>query len=230
MYCVKCGVKLGDAEKICPLCGTRAFHPDMPEQSGTPLYPEGEPIARKNTKTLVSLLTIFYVLPAILVVICDWQINQSITWSGYVLGALVLSYVSIVLPMWFKRPNPVIFTPCAFAALAAYLLFINYEVGGHWYLTLALPLTGAVCLIVTAVVTLMRYVPRGALYIFGGALILLGCCVLLLEFLLIITFPVYSFIGWSLYPLVVLVILGLALIYLAIYRPARELIERKFFI
>ena len=39
MYCVKCGVELADSEKVCPLCGTRAFHPDMPPQQGEPPYP-----------------------------------------------------------------------------------------------------------------------------------------------------------------------------------------------
>ena len=30
MYCIKCGVELADSEKVCPLCGTRVFHPDLP--------------------------------------------------------------------------------------------------------------------------------------------------------------------------------------------------------
>mgnify|MGYP001071229356 CR=1 FL=1 len=27
MYCVNCGVELADSETVCPLCGTRVFHP-----------------------------------------------------------------------------------------------------------------------------------------------------------------------------------------------------------
>ena len=34
MYCIKCGVELADSEKVCPLCGTRVFHPDLPCGSG----------------------------------------------------------------------------------------------------------------------------------------------------------------------------------------------------
>ena len=56
----------------------------------------------------------------------------------------------------------------------------------------------------------------------------LGATVLLIEFLLTKTFPL-SFVGWSIYPTVVLVMLGGLLIYLAISKPAREIIERKFF-
>ena len=43
-------------------------------------------------------------------------------------------------------------------------------------------------------------------------------------------YKVGRFLGWSIYPLVSLGMIGAFLIFLAIYRPARELMERKFFI
>jgi cellulose synthase/poly-beta-1,6-N-acetylglucosamine synthase-like glycosyltransferase len=91
-----------------------------------------------------------------------------------VIGALITAYVILVLPAWFKKPNPVIFVPCGFGTTALYVFYINYATGGQWFLTLALPLTAAVCAIVTAVVTLIRYVRRGKLYIFGGASLATG--------------------------------------------------------
>ena len=36
MYCIHCGVELSDSETVCPLCGTRVFHPDLPRQQGEP--------------------------------------------------------------------------------------------------------------------------------------------------------------------------------------------------
>ena len=42
MYCIKCGVELADSEKVCPLCGTRVFHPDLPQAQGEPPYPPQE--------------------------------------------------------------------------------------------------------------------------------------------------------------------------------------------
>ena len=35
MYCIKCGVELADSERVCPLCGTRVFHPDLPCAAGS---------------------------------------------------------------------------------------------------------------------------------------------------------------------------------------------------
>ncbi len=230
MYCVNCGVKLSDAEKQCPLCQTTVFHPDIIRPPAVKLYPAVDPRERPKSKGAQVLLTILCLLPALIVLLCDYQINQDVVWSGYVIGALVIFYVSLILPLWFRSPNPVIFTPCSFAAIVMYLLYINWRTGGDWFLTLAFPVTGGVCIIVTAVVTLMRYVPKGVLYTFGGASIALGMFMVLVEYLVDITFHIERFFGWSLYPLVVLGLLGGGLIYLGASRTAREILERKFFI
>ena len=37
MYCIKCGVKLADTEKKCPLCGTVVYHPEFPPQNAKEL-------------------------------------------------------------------------------------------------------------------------------------------------------------------------------------------------
>ena len=152
------------------------------------------------------------------------------TWAGYVVGALTTAYVIVVLPMWFRDPNPVIFVPCGFAVVALYVLYINFATGGNWYLSFALPVIAGICAIVTATVTLVRYVKRGKLYIFGGTFIAAGGLTLLIEFLINYTFGFSRFVGWSLYPLTTFALLGGMLIFLAICRPARESMERKFFI
>lgn len=230
MYCVQCGVKLADTETRCPLCDTRVFHPDIVREKAEPLYPEkAYPTASQNSLWAPILLSAAFLLPIGIVLLCDWQIHRAITWSGYVVGALLLGYVLVVLPLWFKKPNPVIFVPCGFAAVGLYLLYINGATDGDWFLSFAFPVVGCVGLIVTAVVTLLRYVRRGKLYIIGGAVIAMGACMLLMEFLMNLTFGFTHFVGWSLYPLVALVLLGGFLIFLAICRPARETMERKFF-
>lgn len=231
MYCVNCGVKLGDAEKSCPLCGTAVFHPDIPHPRGEPLYPaERFPAPQVSSRGGQIILTALFLIPLMICVQCDLLVKGSITWSGYVAGALVMAYTVLVLPRWFRRPNPVIFCPVNFAVAALYLLYISIATGGNWFLSFALPVTAGVGLICTAVTALLRYLRRGRLYIFGGALIALGGFMLLVEFLLCITFEPIRFYGWSLYPLSALVVLGGMLIFLAINRRAREKMEKRFFI
>ena len=230
MYCIKCGVKLSDHQKSCPLCATVVFHPDiMP--SGDPLYPpESHPAPQIRPRGVLIVLTTLFLLPLIISALSDLQLYDTITWSGYVIGALLVSYVIIVLPYWFRRPNPVIFVPCGFAAVGLFLLYISMATGGGWFLSFAFPVTGAVGLIVTAVVALLKYVGKGELYIFGGAFALLGAFMPVMELLMNLTFGFTHGFVWSMYPLAALVLLGGMLIFLGLFRPARETMERKFFL
>lgn len=231
MYCVKCGVALADSERKCPLCGTPVFHPDIAHPAANPPFPperrlHGEAVNRSG---LLFVLTIFSLLPVLIVLLCDWRINGGVVWSGFAAGGIVLFYILVLLPLWFRHPNPVIFVPVDFAAIALYLLYIDFAVGGHWFLTFALPVTGAIALLVTAVITLVRYLRGGYLYIFGGALILSGCLALLIEFLLNLTFRLHETFFWSFYPLAAGLLLGLGLIIIAICKPLRESLHQKFF-
>ena len=120
--------------------------------------------------------------------------------------------------------------PCDFAAIALYLLYIDLVTDGGWFLGLALPLVGGLGLIVTTVVVLIRSLRRGALFIFGGASLALGGFMPLIEFLIEATFQLPKFYGWSIYPLIVLALLGGVLLFLGANTTARETMERKLFI
>ena len=216
MYCIKCGVELADSEKVCPLCGTRVFHPDLPCGSGEPPYPPAEHLNEEVSRVgALFVVTVCMLLPAVISVLVDWRVNGGIVWSGFVLGGLALLYVLAVLPLWFKRPNPVIFVPVDFAAIGVYLLYVDLATRGGWFFSFALPVTGAAMVLVTAVVTLLRYVPSGALYTLGGGLILAGGFNVLVEFLLNLTFHLHDTFLWSFYPLAVCVELGAMLLVIA---------------
>ena len=231
MYCINCGVKLADTEKACPLCGTVPFHPDIPRVQTERLYPENRlPVTQMSRHGALIVVTTAFLLSMLIPLLCDLQLSGGMTWSGYVLGALLVAYEICVLPLWFKKPNPVIFVPCGFVMVGLYLLYINLVTGGDWFLSFAFPVVGFACVLVTTVVTLARYVHHGWLYIFGGAAIAAGAFAPVMEFLLNFTFGFPQRLVWSVYPLVALVLIGSMLIFLAICRPARESMERKFFI
>ncbi|MBQ6947939.1 MAG: hypothetical protein IJN42_07815, partial [Clostridia bacterium] len=230
MYCIKCGVKLAEGEQKCPLCQTTLYHPDLPMPEGEKLYPAHR-LPEKNKRSLLPavLMLAAVLIPLLIVLLCDLQTGGGITWSGYVMGALCLGYVTLGLPLWFARPNPVIFVPCGFLAAAVYLWYIQFVTAGHWFWPFALPALGGVALIVTSVVALLRYVRKGKLYIFGGALIALGGLMYPIEILANVAFRVNRFFGWCFYPMIALCMVGGVLIFVAIYRPARETLQRKFF-
>lgn len=231
MYCIKCGVELADGQSKCPLCGTVVYHPDIPVTEAKPPYPSYvRPPMRVNHRGVMFLVTMVYVMLIIQLIICDFSISGGFVWSLYADGGLLLSYILFLLPLWFRRPNPVIFVPCDFVAIALYLLFIDLVTGGDWFLSFAFPVVGIAGIIVTTVVALVRYVRRGYFFIFGGAVIACGGYLMLLEFFLNITFKLRGTFIWSIYPLIGCFLMGMALIVIGISKPLRESLSKKFFL
>lgn len=230
MYCVNCGVELADSEKSCPLCGTKVYHPDIVRNWQVPPYPEFVPNdAKVNRRSILFIVSILFLALIAQLVICEISVSSARGWAGYAIGAVTLAYILVVLPLWFKAPNPVIFVPCDFAAILAYLLYIELVTSGGWFLSFAFPVVGAIALISSAVAALLKYVRRGYLYIFGGAIIAHGGFMVLLEFLLNLTFGVSDRLKWSFFPLFGCLIIGMGLIVIAICKPIRESLRKKLF-
>ena len=221
MYCVKCGVELGDSVKKCPLCDTPVYFPGRTE--APPLYPENPPpVERVNRRGLLFILTFAFAIAATIFLIGDINMGDGIGWADYVIGAMVIVYVAFVLPSWFRRPNPVIFIPCDFVAIALYLLLIDTHVGGGWFLPFALPVTAFTALIICAIVVLTHYLKRGYLYIWGGASIALAAMSVITELLVIVNFNSQDTFFWSFYPCVSFALIGIMLLVIAIVKPLKE--------
>ena len=61
MYCIKCGVKLTDAQKECPLCNTVVCHPDFEKTAEHPLYPKNKmPKSSSSSKALNGAVIILF--------------------------------------------------------------------------------------------------------------------------------------------------------------------------
>lgn len=231
MYCIRCGVEMSDGAKKCPLCETPVFNPCLPEEGEKRSYPPFEKGEKKvSRKAVMFILTFLVAIPFVLCLMIDLQLHHGIQWSGYVMGGILLLYLIAFLPAWFRAPNPVIFVPCDFAGILLYLLYIDLATGGAWFLSFAFPVTLIFASIICAVIALVRYVRGGYLYIFGGAIIGIGIFCVFLEFFLNITFSLTRTFLWSLYPLAACFILGMMLIIIAICKPLRISLSKKFFL
>ncbi|MBQ7872721.1 MAG: zinc ribbon domain-containing protein [Clostridia bacterium] len=227
MYCANCGVKLADTEKRCPLCGTEAYHPDIERPEVDPLYPKDFVPKRELSKTTLHIILLaIFMIPIFVTLYCDFYINRSITWSAYVIFAVSLVYIICILPFWFKRPTPAVFVPIDFLVLILFLHYINFATGGDWFLTLAFPIVTYLGLTVTAAAVLLYYLKKGHMYVIGAFFIALGLFMDIIELFLMITFKV-DFNGWSIIPMIPLVLLGLSIIAIATSRNIREALARK---
>ena len=144
MYCVKCGVGLADTEKKCPLCGTAVYHPDIERSELPPSYPVGRIVKlQAKSKAVNGLFIVLFLIPLLICFLSDLHFDRELDWFGFAAGGLLVGYITLALPNWFQKPNPVIFIPCDFAAAALYLLYISFATNGSWFLPFALPLTAA---------------------------------------------------------------------------------------
>ena len=234
MYCINCGVELQQGAKSCPLCGLRVYHPEISEQpEAAPYPPRTAARPRFSRGGLLFVVTAMFLIPLLVCLFTDLHLSGGVSWSGYVLTGLPALYVVICLPLWFRRPNPVIFFPAAMAALELLSLYICLKTGGRWFLRFALPVGGVFTLIAEAVIVLLRHTVgphrHRALYILGGASIALGGACMLLEGLLHLSFGL-PMRWWSLYPMGALGGIGLLMLVVAICRPLRRGLYKRMFI
>ena len=231
MYCVKCGVELSSGQKICPVCQTRVYHPDMPVEDVPPTYPKREFHSEEfNPRGVLFIITILASLVIALVVGFELSLHHTVGWSGYAAAGILLAYLVVILPSWFKHPNPVIFVPCDFVGALALLLYINLTTGGKWFFSFAMPVTLSLCAIVSAMIALIRYVRRGYLYTVGGGLIALGAWTVLLEYFLRTALLAKTAILWSPFSCGTLFTMGMMLIVIAIVKPLRDSLRKIFFV
>ena len=229
MYCVKCGVELADSEKVCPLCSTVVYHPDLAREEAPSPYPPHRVSKRMRRRATLFVLALVSIALAAQLLLLDFATSKGLDWAIYADGGIALMYLMVCLPMWFRRPNPAIFVPTGFLAAALYVFLCCALTGGTWYFNFALPLIVGIAVIVTAVSTLCRYIRGGRYYIAGGTVIASGVYLLGVEILIASRFAV-PFIGWSIYSLVSFLVLGMGLIVIGIVPAFRHAFDKKFFI
>ena len=230
MYCINCGVKLADSEKTCPLCNTPVYHPDIYIKHSPSPYPfiqDGR--ERMSKRGILFILTLVFILPVLVLLTIDVSLSRGVTWSGIASLGIALAYAFLVLPMWFEKPNPVVFIPIDFVLTGGYLLYIDSFFGTGWFLPLAFPICAVFGAITTAATVLFKYLRKGKLYIFGGLMFALGGACMLVELFVSLTFGI-NMIYWSVYPFSAFALVGAAFILMAICKPLRESLGKRLFI
>lgn len=229
MYCVKCGVKLQDDMTCCPLCGTKVAYLTNEEVTTQTNYSPTLPNKRHGDMSSASILTALCLIAMLTILIVCLNLYHRLSWGGYAIFGILLFYCIFILPLWFYKPNPVVFIPIDHLAISLYLLYISIVTKGEWFLSFALPLTVVSCIILTTLVSLVKYVKKGGYFIAGGIIIGIGLSTILIEFFQHITFHTPMFI-WSLYVVTSCSIVGIFFILAGLIKPLRDYLDKQFFI
>ncbi len=231
MYCVKCGVKLAEGVKTCPLCATPVWCPDEAgEKEERTSYSRRYPvISRQERLTAMAALTAVLLAAMLACLSICLNMTGRVGWSFYVIVGTAAFYFAFLLPLWFRKPHPMVFVPVSFASVCLLLLLLSGYTGGHWFLTFAFPLTLLLAALTIGALALYRYVKKGTLFITGGLLMACGGACLLAEFFEHLTFGTDMF-TWSVYAAVVFFLFGGFFILAGMIQPLKEHLQRKFFI
>jgi hypothetical protein len=230
MYCINCGVKLADCETKCPICGTPVPVMKKEAEISKPFPAHVEGPMRMNRMGLLLVFSIVAILAILISLFIDIHSNRVITWSGYVAGAIVMIYMWVAFPLWFKKPNPIMLTGIDFGLTIPFLWLVNAISGGNWFWNFAFPISLFVSAIGVGTTALLYSIRRKHLIIIGGTWIATGCFCIFLEILINKVFSHANALLWSPYAGGILILIGIWLIVIGLCRPIREWMEKRFFI
>ncbi|MBP8989539.1 MAG: hypothetical protein KBG64_04890 [Clostridia bacterium] len=230
-YCVHCGVELDPSEKYCPLCHVEVIDPLAPydEKVKRPYPTRLDPITQRINRRFVGvLISIVLGFSALLCTAINFSLENKLTWSLYVIGALFLLW-SWTVPYFLvkKRSFIRLFLPGVFVLLA-YLYLIAWLQGGlAWYFSLAVPLVLQVAILVCLNSFLIRkHFIRGftipAVLLISTGLLVTGLEWTLNRYKGSLTFP-----SWSLYVLIPCLALALACFSIARRQAVLDEIKRR---
>lgn len=228
-YCVHCGVKLGQSEASCPLCGTEAHDPAEPFDPSVPKpFPVRtlEQTLLVNRRYAVSLLSLLLLVPAALCVVID-LLSEGISWSIYPAGVLVLIWIAVTVPLLMKKHRLYSTIVITTATLAAYLYMIAMLSQTESFLPIALPSLALSLLMTCFTVWLIRSKRLRLLRLMAVIFMEVGILCFVVE-LLCVYAGASAAITWS--PFVIMPCFFLALLLYVISRngPLSSELKRRF--
>lgn len=226
-YCVHCGVKLGEGERACPLCGTEAKDPTTPfDESAPKRFPvrTSEQTLKVSRRYAISLLSLLLLVPAGICLLID-LIGGGITWSLYPAGVLVLTWIAVSMPLLIRRHRLYSTILITGVTLAGYLYLVEQVTGTQgWFLPVVLPALALAIAMMCLTVWVVRGKRLRLLRLMGLLLMEVGLLCLAIEGLCMLQGSAQAF-TWS--PFVIIPCFFIALVLYVISRSAALSTELK---
>jgi len=156
-YCVHCGVKLGYAERVCPLCGTIVYDPAGIQTVNEKNWPDSIDFFQRkkvNWPFLSRMIILLLIVLAFISLLSDVIVTHQFGWSLYATAGCVLIAAIVAIPATRKSALRILFL---FAGSTFALIILAYITNGfRWLLYLALPFTAIFFCYIALCVWLIR--------------------------------------------------------------------------
>ena len=139
MYCSNCGKQLPDGVTVCSNCSPAPqVQAERVENTN-----EKEPFFKmpsKGSRSYAALFTALLVFPATICTAIDLAFDRYDYWFGYVVGAIIVTWVIAVLPV-LRITSTFVTALICFGAIVGYAFFIAGKTGHfEWLSQFALPM------------------------------------------------------------------------------------------
>lgn len=141
-YCVHCGVRLGDGETHCPLCGIVSIDPLAESAPKEKAYPQRnrEQELHHSKRFFLALICILFLTPTAICLLCDILPDSRLSWSLYPISALILMFITFFVSIMADRHKPLVSLLTMLVTLNAYLFIVENLSHTHgWFFPIAFP-------------------------------------------------------------------------------------------
>jgi hypothetical protein len=230
-YCVHCGVKLGDAESVCPLCGTPVIDPSEPERvPAEKSFPSHTPEQKltMSRRYLLSLFTVTMLVPAGLCLLIDLLTSGRVTWSAYPSVALSLLFFGAAVPVLVKKYKLRLSIAVDGLMLSLYLFMCErMSQTRGWFFPVALPALALGCLMLLVLISMYTRKKTGILTSIAASFLCVAILCLFIELLSGLAFMGAVSLTWSPFVIAPCVFLSALLFFINGYKPLREEMRRR---
>ena len=228
-YCVNCGVKLAKSENKCPLCNTKVINPNKLKDEYVPAYSNQiEKFKTINYKFIAKLAILVLLLLSAITVFCDLIITRSISWSIYVVCAIL--YLSSHLIFAFNKNIYISFSIILITTELLLFVIAYLNNGMNWYIYLVLPFVFIFWCYIMICTRIIKKIRKGFLKRFVICLLFSSIALIGIES----GIDLYRYnelhYTWYLYAALPITIVSLLLFILSFNRKIIEEIKQRIFI
>lgn len=228
-YCVNCGVKLKQSEKVCPLCNTIVINPNKLNNDFIPAYSQVvEKHKEINKKFLCELITIILFCSTIITVLCDIVFTRNITWSIYVIVSSLSLNSKLSFILFKNKFLPLFIDLLSTETLIYVIAYLNN--GLHWFLYLVCPFIFIIWIYIVLCVFVLEKKKYNLLRRLSIAFSFISVILLIIEICIDMFKYEKILINWSIYAILPITIISLILYIISFNRKLINEIKQRIFI
>ncbi len=230
-YCVHCGVELDATAVSCPLCQTPVLDPGHPpDKEAPPPFPtRHSQVPPIHKGAVAGAITAVLACIAAGCGLLNLFLKPDRGWSLYVIGAAMMLWLWIVIPLIARWIPLLLRIVINVAALTLYVYLMSLDLNGWtWYIGLAVPIIlwgGAVWLLLSLMLRVYRRSLISSITILIGSV---GVFLVGVEYLIDRWLTGGVDLSWSLVVLTICVCTAVPLIIIRRIPAVREEVRRRF--